>query len=173
MIDSNASRPHHAALRLLLTELTATLELARAIAPCLAPGFKLYLSGNLGCGKTEFTRALLRALGHTGRVKSPSYALVEPYNLSKFELHHFDFYRLTDADAWREAGFEEDFAGTTVTVLEWPEMAGGLPPPDLWLRLAFAAEHGEQARRVEVEAHTSQGLQCLGRLRAAGFCTEP
>jgi tRNA threonylcarbamoyladenosine biosynthesis protein TsaE len=161
------------ALMLQIPDLEATARLAQAIAACLAPGFRLYLSGNLGCGKTEFTRALLRALGHRGRVKSPSYALVEPYNLSKFELYHFDFYRLTDADAWRDAGFEEMLGGDAVSVLEWPEMAAGLPTPDLWLELEFDTAQGETARRLRITPRSERGIRCLEHLRGADSCAEP
>ena len=177
MSSNSAPRKGLAECRLALPHLEATARLAQAIATRLAPGFRLYLSGSLGCGKTEFTRALLRALGHSGRVKSPSYALLEPYNLSKFELYHFDFYRLTDVDAWRDAGFEEMLEGNAVSVLEWPEMAGGLPTPDLWLHLEFEAAadatQAEPVRSVRLAAHSPRGLQCLEYLRDAGFCTEP
>jgi tRNA threonylcarbamoyladenosine biosynthesis protein TsaE len=121
-----------------LADRAATEALAGRIADCLVPGFVLHLSGGLGVGKTTFTRALLAALGHRGRVKSPTFALLEPYNLSKFELHHYDFYRLESPEAWRDAGFESSFDGRTVVVIEWPEQAGNsLPAPDLHLRLGL------------------------------------
>ena len=75
-----------------LKDLSSTSAFAGALAPLLHAGMKIYLSGDLGAGKTALVRALLRALGHTGRVNSPTFTLMEPYNLSKFELHHFDFY---------------------------------------------------------------------------------
>lgn len=127
----------------LLVGLVATERLAAALAACIAPGFTLYLSGGLGAGKTALTRALLRSLGFAGRVRSPTFTLLEPYNLPKFELHHYDFYRLESPEAWREAGFESSFDGRVAVVVEWPEMAGGtLPAPDLdiELRILLASE---------------------------------
>ncbi|MFO1198841.1 MAG: tRNA (adenosine(37)-N6)-threonylcarbamoyltransferase complex ATPase subunit type 1 TsaE [Burkholderiaceae bacterium] len=120
----------------MLRDLAATSALAAAIAPHVRPGFVVYLSGDLGTGKTAFTRALLRALGHDGRVRSPTFTLAEPYNLSNFELYHFDFYRFGSSDEWRDLGFDELIGGDVAAVVEWPELAGqGLPAPDLWIRL--------------------------------------
>jgi len=141
------------------------------IATCLAPGFRLYLSGDLGTGKTTLVRELLRALGHQGRVASPTYALIEPYNLSRFDLHHFDFYRLTHPGAWRDAGFEESFDSDTVVVVEWPEHAGdGLPRPDLLLALSADSSLAEGERGLAVTAFSERGRQCLSALQDAGFC---
>jgi tRNA threonylcarbamoyladenosine biosynthesis protein TsaE len=175
-----------------LADLAATETLARRIAACLVPGFVLHLSGGLGAGKTTFTRALLAALGHQGRVKSPTFTLLEPYNLSKFELHHYDFYRLEAPDAWRDAGFEASFDGRTVVVIEWPEKAGtSLPPPDLHLRfdlvepapwptcadgtdagaaLAPPAEPSVPERGVGLEAKSDRGRACLSRLADDSCC---
>jgi len=123
-------------IELMLRDLAATSALAAAIAPHVRPGFVVYLSGDLGTGKTAFTRALLRALGHDGRVRSPTFTLAEPYNLSNFELYHFDFYRFGSSDEWRDLGFDELIGGDVAAVVEWPELAGqGLPAPDLWIRL--------------------------------------
>ncbi len=155
-----------------LKDLSATAAFARALAPLMQAGMKIYLSGDLGAGKTALVRELLRALGHSGSVKSPTFTLMEPYNLSKFELHHFDFYRLSEPDAWREAGFEESFSGSAVAVVEWPENAGGsLPPPDLHLRIDIASDDSEDERRhMVVQAHSEAGLKCLNALLEGGFC---
>lgn len=125
-------------MRLMLAGEVATDTLAGWLAQALVPGRRIYLSGDLGSGKTHFTRALLRGLEHTGRVRSPTFTLLEPYKLSKFTLYHFDFYRFSDKNEWREAGFEELLSDpAAVCVVEWPEMAGGqLPEPDLFLCLA-------------------------------------
>ena len=89
-----------------------------------------------GVGSLVGLATLLAALGHHGRVKSPTFTLVEPYNLPKFDLYHFDFYRFSSSDEWREAGLDEYFSGLAVTLVEWPEMGGpGLPAPDLRIRL--------------------------------------
>ena len=154
-----------------LKGLDATRALAEVIARYLAPGFRLYLSGDLGSGKTALVRELLRSLGHRGRVASPTFALIEPYNLSRFELHHFDFYRLSHPGAWRDAGFEESFDGRAVVVVEWPEQAGGgLPTPDLHLSLAIDPQLDENARRLSITAHSELGLACLNAVLDAGFC---
>lgn len=160
-------------LSLLLPDEPATAALARAIASALQPGTTIHLSGDLGSGKTAFTRALLRALGHTGRAKSPTFTLVEPYNLSKFNLYHFDFYRLSSERAWLDAGFDEYLDGRGVVVIEWPEMAGNtLPEPDLLLRIRCDPAAGVDARRVDVHARGPRGLACLNAIRAAG-CFAP
>jgi tRNA threonylcarbamoyladenosine biosynthesis protein TsaE len=157
----------HAALSelsLLLADESATGHLAAALAPCVGPGFVVFLSGDLGTGKTAFTRALLRALGHTGRVRSPTFTLAEPYNLSSFDLYHFDFYRFSSENEWRDAGFEESIGGDCAAVVEWPELAGpGLPAPDLWLRLRTAGDDAS-SRIVDVQAHSVRGQTCLSAL---------
>ena len=153
----------HSELTLLLADESATGQLAAALAPCICPGFTVFLSGDLGTGKTAFTRALLRALGHTGRVRSPTFTLAEPYNLSRFDLYHFDFYRFSNENEWRDAGFEESIGGDTAAVVEWPELAGpGLPAPDLWLRLRTADD--ASSRIVTLLAHSVRGQTCLNAL---------
>jgi tRNA threonylcarbamoyl adenosine modification protein YjeE len=98
-------------LKATLPEETDTLELGAALAPCLEPGLTIYLRGELGAGKTTLVRGMLRALGHEGPVRSPTYALVEVYELSRLHLHHFDFYRFRDPREWSDAGFRESFDG--------------------------------------------------------------
>lgn len=192
-------RPHAERAQAELSDLAATRRLAKTLARCLQPGMKIYLSGDLGTGKTTLIRELLRQLGHAGRVNSPSFTLMEPYNLSKFEVHHFDFYRLSDPGAWRDAGFEDSFAGAAVVLVEWPEHAGGgLPTPDLRLTLRFvpsppdgnahqgrptqAAQGPSQQnaegdtfsdglhRHLEIEAIDARGLSCLNALLDEGCC---
>jgi tRNA threonylcarbamoyladenosine biosynthesis protein TsaE len=159
----------------ILCGIEATRQLAGVLAAGITPGFRLYLSGDLGTGKTTLVRELLRALGYQGRVASPTFALIEPYNLSKFDLHHFDFYRLTEPDAWRDAGFEESFDGRTVVVVEWPEHAGStLPAPDLLLALGADPDLADDQRRLDARAHSARGQACLTALRDAGcFATAP
>jgi tRNA threonylcarbamoyladenosine biosynthesis protein TsaE len=119
------------------------------------------LSGNLGSGKTTLTRGLLRGLGYRGKVKSPTYTLVEPYNLSKLDLYHFDFYRFNNPQEWVDAGFRDYFEPRSVCVVEWPERAQGLlPTPDL--KIALSEEAG--GRRVNIAAETEHGKRCLNRL---------
>ena len=137
-----------------------TLALGAALSPHLAPGMVVYLSGVLGAGKTTLVRGILRGLGHPGRVKSPSFALVELYNLSRLYLYHFDFYRFTDPRELGEAGFRECFNPESVCLVEWPgKAAGALPAADLKIRIRVAGS----GRRVEVQADTETGRLCLKR----------
>ena len=139
-----------------------TLALGAHLAPCLRGGMVVYLSGELGAGKTTLARGILRALGHAGRVKSPSYALVEPYKLSKLYLYHFDFYRFKNPRELEEAGFREHFNTDTVCLVEWPENATGLlPTADLTIRI----EADGSGRRVEIGSGTEAGELCLKNLR--------
>ena len=131
-----------------------TLAFGAALAVCLQPGMVVYLSGELGAGKTTLARGVLRGLGHPGKVKSPSFALVEPYALSRLYLYHFDFYRFTDPRELGEAGFRECFNPESVCLVEWPEKAAGaLPPADLKIGVKVAGS----GRQVEVEADTETG----------------
>lgn len=96
------------------------------------------LRGPLGAGKTTFVRHLLHALGVTGRVKSPTYAVLEPYELPGGAVWHFDFYRFDDAQEWEDAGFRDIYAGPGLKIAEWPEKAEGLlPAPDLRIEIEF------------------------------------
>jgi tRNA threonylcarbamoyladenosine biosynthesis protein TsaE len=124
------------ALTLSLLDEQATLTLGSRLAPLLEPGLVIYLRGELGAGKTTLARGVLRGLGHEGPVKSPTYTLVEVYELSRLNLHHFDFYRFNDPREWIDAGFRESFNPCTVGLIEWPEKAQGtLPPADLEITL--------------------------------------
>ncbi|HTS52252.1 MAG TPA: tRNA (adenosine(37)-N6)-threonylcarbamoyltransferase complex ATPase subunit type 1 TsaE [Burkholderiales bacterium] len=139
----------------------ATSTLGARLAGVLRPGLVIFLSGELGTGKTTLVRGCLRALGYRGRVKSPTFALVELYEVSRLHLHHFDFYRFEDPQEWVDAGFRELFGGNNVCLVEWPERARDrLPVADLWIRLEHAA--GERAARIT--AHTELGKQCLEEL---------
>lgn len=134
-----------------------TLRLGAALAgrdEAALRGLVLHLSGELGTGKTTLVRGLLRALGFAGHAKSPSYALVEPYALSRLHLYHFDFYRFKDRSEWLSSGFREHFNPETLCVVEWPERAGDLlGAPDLEVRLAYRGE----GRAAELASHSPQG----------------
>jgi len=155
-------------VHLTLEDEQATHRLAGDLAPALQPGLRIYLRGPLGAGKTTLVRALLRALGFTGRVKSPTYTLVELYPLSRLNLYHFDFYRFRDEAEWRDAGFSEYFDHDGVCLVEWPEKAGaGLPPADLDIAIGVPVAGGDtpsQRRDVVLAAQSAAGQQCLGRL---------
>jgi tRNA threonylcarbamoyladenosine biosynthesis protein TsaE len=125
-------------LNLNLPDEAATQALGASLARGIAPGLVLHLAGDLGSGKTTLARGLLRALGYQGRVKSPTYTLVEPYPLSRLHLYHFDFYRLKEPGEWLNSGFRDYFGGAAACVVEWPERAGDtLPAPDLRVQLDF------------------------------------
>ena len=152
-----------AALVVQLQDEAATNALGGQLAHALQPGLSLHLSGELGSGKTTLVRACLRALGYAGRVKSPSYTLVEPYELSSLSLYHFDFYRLKDPREWQDAGFRDYFKDDSVCLVEWPEKAGALlPPPDLEIRLSYAGE----GRRAELLSRTKKGGQLLQSIQS-------
>ena len=144
-----------------LPDAAATERLGAALAPGIGPGRVLHLRGELGAGKTTVARGLLRALGYAGRVKSPTYAVVEPYTLSRLHLYHFDFYRFSEKAEWVNSGFRDYFSPATACIVEWPERAGGLlAPPDLEIRLEIAGE----ARRALVQACTPAGESWLSSL---------
>jgi tRNA threonylcarbamoyladenosine biosynthesis protein TsaE len=141
-----------------LPDEAATLRLGEALARGVAPGQVVHLRGELGAGKTTVARGLLRALGYAGRVKSPTYTLVELYALSSLNLYHFDFYRFKDQEEWLSSGFRDYFNPRSVCLVEWPERAGELlPRPDLDLHLQFDGE----ARSASFEAHSEAGLALL------------
>jgi tRNA threonylcarbamoyladenosine biosynthesis protein TsaE len=141
----------------------ATLELGARLAQALRPRLTIFLKGELGAGKTTLARGMLRGLGYTEKVKSPTFSLVEVYRFSRLYLHHFDFYRFKDPQEWEEAGFREMFGGDGVCLVEWPEKAGPLlPTADLELTI----EHEETGRRAELFAHSAAGIDCLHQLIA-------
>jgi tRNA threonylcarbamoyladenosine biosynthesis protein TsaE len=144
-----------------LPDEAATLALGAHLGRALAAGMSVWLQGDLGAGKTTLTRGVLRELGYSGRVKSPTYTLVELYELSRFNLYHFDLYRFSDPDEWEDAGFREYFNATSVCLVEWPDKAGEhLPCPDVLVRF----EIPDDGRWVEIKALTETGNACIARL---------
>src|SRR5258706_15910780 len=145
-----------------LPDEAATLRLGAALAAGATPGRVLHLRGDLGAGKTTLVRGLLGALGHTGRVKSPTYTLVEVYMLSSLNFYHFDFYRFKDRSEWLGSGFRDYFNAQSVCVVEWPERAGDLPAPDLAIALEFLGE----ARAASLHAASEAGRSWLSSARS-------
>jgi tRNA threonylcarbamoyladenosine biosynthesis protein TsaE len=136
----------------------ATLQLGARLAAGARPGRVLHLRGELGSGKTTLVRGLLRALGESGRVRSPTYGLVELYSVSSLNLYHFDFYRFKDRTEWLNSGFRDYFNPDSVCIVEWPERAGDLlSPPDLEVRLDFAGAE----RSASLLAHSDPGRAWL------------
>jgi tRNA threonylcarbamoyladenosine biosynthesis protein TsaE len=153
-----------ARLRAHLPSEADTVALGAALAQVLRPGLQIWLQGNLGSGKTTLTRGVLRGLGHEGKVKSPTYTLIEPYSVSRLNLYHFDFYRFNSPDEYLEAGLDEYFSGDGVCLVEWPDKAlPYLAPPDLEIVLEPASD----GRRAEVIGHTDAGRTCVIELAKA------
>ena len=138
---------------------TAAFARRLACAPELREAI-LELRGDLGAGKTTFARHLLRALGVTGRIKSPTYALVEPHQTpAGWPVLHFDFYRFGDPREWAEAGLRDLYAGPGLKIAEWPEQAEGvLPAPDLAIGIDALAD---ERRAVTLRARTARGRALL------------
>jgi tRNA threonylcarbamoyladenosine biosynthesis protein TsaE len=135
---------------------------ASAKALAARPGVRgacIELRGNLGAGKTTFARHLLGALGVTGRVKSPTYAIMEPYALNGFDAWHFDFFRFNDPQEFEDAGFREVFASPGLKLVEWPDKAAGLlPEADLIVTIGFDAN---DHRDVSFAAQSALGSSLL------------
>ena len=135
-----------------------TETLGSALSTVLLPGLQIWLEGNLGTGKTTLTRGVLRGLGYEGKVKSPTYTLIEPYVVSRLDLYHFDFYRFNSPDEYLDAGLDEYFEGQGVCMVEWPDKAlPYLPSPDVEVRL----EASENGRFVEIGGNTEAGRTCV------------
>ena len=118
----------------------------------------------MGAGKTTLVRHLLRALGVQGRIKSPTYAVVEPYSLPGLDIWHFDFYRFNDPREWEDAGFRDIFASPGLKLAEWPDKAAGvLPLPDLEIRLEVDPD---QSRTVALHAQSAIGMALLQALQS-------
>lgn len=140
-----------------LADETDTEAVGAALATGLITGLVIQLEGNLGAGKTTLVRGCLRALGHTGKVKSPTYTLLEPYAISRLDLYHFDFYRFNVPEEFLEAGLEEYFSGQGVCLIEWPDKAEPyLPGADVVIHLTVSAS----GRNLKVVAYTEAGKKC-------------
>jgi tRNA threonylcarbamoyladenosine biosynthesis protein TsaE len=150
LIVENLLWPSEAATRAWATGLAGKSALRNAI---------IELHGELGAGKTTLVRHLLQALGVQGRIKSPSYAVVEPHAVGNLSISHFDFYRFTDPREWEDAGFRDIFTAPGLKLIEWPDNArAALPLPDLAIHLSVQAD---ESRAVHLEALTPLGVQLL------------
>ncbi len=145
-----------------LADEAATLNFGAKFSEILHPGLIIFLTGDLGAGKTTLTRGILRKMGYNGIVKSPTYNLVELYKFSKLYFYHFDFYRFNDPNEWEEAGFREYFNADSICIVEWPEKAGKLlPVADIQLSIHIV----ELGRNIEIYAPTEAGKRCLTHWR--------
>jgi len=123
----------------------------------------IYLRGDLGAGKTTLVRALLQALGYIGRVKSPTYTLLEQYEAGGLHLRHFDLYRFQDEEEWETAGFRDEFDGRNVCLVEWPEKAHGLIAQ---ADVEILFEILPSGRNLSFRTHTDTGRECINSLQS-------
>ncbi len=137
---------------------TAMLRLGARLCRALAPGTVVFLEGELGMGKTTLARGIVQSLGHTGAVKSPTYTLVEPYELAALTLYHFDLYRLGDPEELEFMGIRDYFGPCSIALVEWSQRGKGvLPPPDLVVTI----QPQGTGRTLAFEAHSKRGVECL------------
>jgi tRNA threonylcarbamoyladenosine biosynthesis protein TsaE len=158
--------PAFPVVSLALPDAGATAALGQALGHAIqrrlddvrTAGLQLNLSGELGAGKTALVRAMLRALGVGGPVKSPTFALLEPYAVSSLDFYHFDFYRFADPSDFGSSGFRDLFGPGRICAIEWPERAGDrLPAPDLSIVLSVDGD----GRRASITSTSQLGHACL------------
>ena len=144
-----------------LPDEASTTDLGAALAALLDGRGTVFLDGELGAGKTTLSRGMLRAMGHTGAVKSPTFTLVEPYVIGSQKIYHFDLYRLEDPEELEYIGFDDFFEGEPLCLIEWPEKSYGfLPKPDLEIKLLYK----NQGRASFIDSFTPKGNKCLENL---------
>ena len=149
----------------LLDSATATEQLGARLAAVLQPGCVIYLHGELGAGKTTLARGLLRGLDHRGTVKSPTYTLVEPYQIGQWRLFHWDLYRLADPEELEFLGLRDQLDGEAVLLIERPERGQGeLPAADVEITLDYAGA----GRACRLEARSGIGTTLLAQLGPSG-----
>jgi tRNA threonylcarbamoyladenosine biosynthesis protein TsaE len=146
-----------------LSDPEAQVAFGRRLAAVLPPHLVVYLQGDLGTGKTTLTRGLLAGLGHEGAARSPTYTLLEPYELADRRLYHLDLYRLGDPEELEYLGLRDLLAEDAIWMVEWPERGlGVLPPADLRISIAYAAD----GRQLRISAETGSGQALLDALAA-------
>jgi tRNA threonylcarbamoyladenosine biosynthesis protein TsaE len=144
-----------------LEDEAATVAMGNQLAALLRAGGVIYLHGDLGAGKTTLSRGIVQGLGHSGKVKSPTYTLVEPYELADINVYHFDLYRLGDPEELEYMGIRDYFNTQSVCIIEWPEKGQGfIPVPDLDVVMRYDG----QAREISLNARSSRGQAMIEKL---------
>lgn len=151
----------------ILADETATIAMGKRIADIvkanLNHGITVYLNGDLGAGKTTLTRGFVQGMGHDGNVKSPTYTLVEPYDLLDWQVYHFDLYRLADPEELEYMGIRDYFNNRSCSFIEWPEKGKGMiASADLVIDLVYL----EEQREITLQSETALGQQLLLALSA-------
>lgn len=148
-------------MKIIIHNLNDLEILAGQISKVLVPSFIIVLNGDLGAGKTTFVRSILKAMGVQGSIKSPTYTLVEEYNINDIALKHFDLYRFNEPDEWFDCGFNEYFTGNNICFIEWPSKADGLIANIDWnIEIQVINDY----RIIEITALTTKGHACLTEL---------
>ena len=144
-----------------LTDEIATVTMGNRVADIIEQGAVIYLHGDLGAGKTTFTRGVVQGFGHTGKVKSPTYTLVEPYELERANVYHFDLYRLGDPEELEYMGIRDYFSTDAICVVEWPEKGGEfIPVPDLDITLSYVGNE----RKIVINSASERGITIVEKL---------
>ena len=139
-----------------------TVKIGTQLSEVIKPPLTLFLEGDLGAGKTTFSRGLIQSLGHQGAVKSPTYTLVEPYELDSLKVFHFDLYRLMDPEELEFMGIRDYFSDDSLCIVEWPERGQELlPQADIHIEIQYL----ETGRKLVMEARTENGEALLKQLK--------
>ncbi|AWB68501.1 tRNA (adenosine(37)-N6)-threonylcarbamoyltransferase complex ATPase subunit type 1 TsaE [Saccharobesus litoralis] len=144
-----------------LIDADATVAFGKKLAASLEMPCIIYLEGDLGAGKTTFSRGLIQSFNYQGNVKSPTYTLVEPYELESVNIYHFDLYRLADPEELEFMGIRDYFSGNNLCLIEWPEKGvGWLEPADILVNMQYVDDH----RAIRLNANSARGEKILSAL---------